>query len=173
MALIRAFGGGRIETTKIGRPSLFLSWLLGFGLGSLLGCLLGWLSCFLGGGFLAGLAAFLAAGFLAAGFLAAFLGVFLTAFLAAGFLAFFGVLGFLAALGFVAFFSFLGLGCSPSLKEPAAPVPLTCFRGTLLHTALEETADEWYDAVHVNLVVGGDVLLDGGKRRTLAGPSGR
>jgi len=84
-------------------------------------------------GFLATVFLGLAAGFLAdaaLGFLAAFLGVFLTAFLAAGFLAaFLGVLGFLAtALGFLATFSFLGLGCSPSLKEPAAPVALVCLR---------------------------------------------
>merc|ERR1712186_256482 len=78
-------------------------------------------------GFLAaGLAAFLAAGFLAAG-LAAFLAAgFLAAFLAAGFLAAaFLATGFLAA-GFLAA---LGLGSSlASLKDPEAPVPLTCFR---------------------------------------------
>ena len=84
-----------------------------------------------------GLAAFLGVlGFLAAGFLAAFLAGDL-AFLAAGFLAaFLGVFGFLAAfLGDFAFFAagflaagflatFLGFSTLPSLKDPAAPVPL-------------------------------------------------
>ena len=78
-------------------------------------------------------AAFFAAGFLAAGFLAAvFLGVlafFAAGFLAAGFLAagFFAAVFFvlgLAAFGLAAFFATFAF--SPSLKDPEAPVPLTC-----------------------------------------------
>ena len=85
--------------------------------------LTGFLAAF-AAGFLAAAAGFLAAGFLAAGFLA-FFGVFFAAgflaFFAAGFLAFFTA-GFFAATFFLGFFGF-----SASLKDPEAPVPLTCF----------------------------------------------
>jgi len=88
------------------------------------------------------LTAFLAAGFFTTGFLAAFfatffLGVaafFAAGFFAAGFLAFFAAAFFLGAFfaaGFFAaaffFTTFFGL-VSLSLKDPEAPVPLTCLR---------------------------------------------
>merc|ERR1712226_1839876 len=91
---------------------MLTSWLVYF-LAAFLGVALAFFAAgFLAAGFLAGAAFFAGAVALAAGFLAAF---------------FLGDLGFLAAAGFLAAF-FASVFFSPSLKEPAAPVPLVWTR---------------------------------------------
>ena len=127
--------------------------------------------------FLAFLADFLALDFLALGFLAladfaflAFLGFF--AFLAfLGFLAFFAFLAFffLGFLGFLAFFFFGAfLAAAPRRKASRSTSSLGLHKPALGHSLPHVATDERSKLLHVALVVGGDVLLDGCQGRTFA-----
>ena len=146
--------------------SLLLGWLLCLGCG-LLGNLLRWFlgcwlfSCLLGGllscGFLGGLLWCLG-----------LLGSLLGGLLGGGFLS--GLLGSLGLLGggFLCLLLLLGLGLLAKLEGSGCAGSLDLLQSSAGDARFQETADEGDDPVHIDLVVGGHVFLDGGEGRSLA-----
>ena len=161
MALKRAFGGeGNFPFQMTDR--LLLGWLLCLGCG-LLGNLLCWfLGCWLFG---------LSGGLLSCGFFGGLLGCLgllsclLGSLLSGGFLgSLLGSLGLLGGgFGFLCLLLLLGLGLLAQLEGSGGTGSLDLLQSSAGDARLEETADEGDDPVHIDLVVGGNVFLDGGE----------